>query len=350
MNAPRFFTDEDVYAAIASSLRKAGFDAVSAPEAGRLGLSDESQLTWAADEARVLVTFNVAHFAKLHGVWMRKGRGHAGLVVSNQRPIGDVLRRLMHLAETLDARDAQDAQAGLRTPRTRDHQVLDIRPRTWLNHARRPRDREHYDPNRSGHWKVERRLAATRRSAWRAWDNAHGLSVGSLRSSLEPRVVRAPNVKLPRASRGHLHREPGCRRGSHERETPTDKPWASEPFRNDGPGIGRILGATHRTALGALGANHQSIDIQNRDVPPAFDSEPHTTLVTAERSAAKLWLVSRFRQRRAHPDSITIAACKISILKLERCGAHRPVDGCQLDQPARSGDISSFRCPVRCWA
>ncbi len=75
------------------------------PSAGRLGLSDESQLTWAADEARVLVTFNVAHFAKLHGVWMRKGQHHAGLVVSSQRPIGDMLRRLIHLGETLDAAD-----------------------------------------------------------------------------------------------------------------------------------------------------------------------------------------------------------------------------------------------------
>ncbi len=74
---------------------------------------------------------------------------------------------------------------------------------------------------------------SVRRAHW----NAHGLSVGSLRSSLEPHVVRAPNVKLPRASRGHLHREPWCRRGSHERETATDKPWASEPLRNDGTGL-----------------------------------------------------------------------------------------------------------------
>jgi hypothetical protein len=49
MSGPRFFTDEDVYGAVAPALRKAGFDAVSTPEARRLGESDESQLTWAAD-------------------------------------------------------------------------------------------------------------------------------------------------------------------------------------------------------------------------------------------------------------------------------------------------------------
>ena len=48
MSKPAFFTDEDVYAAVAVALRKAGLDAVSTPEAGRLGESDDSQLAWAA--------------------------------------------------------------------------------------------------------------------------------------------------------------------------------------------------------------------------------------------------------------------------------------------------------------
>jgi hypothetical protein len=33
---------------------------------------------------------------------------HAGLVVSKQRPIGDALRRLIHLGKTLGAEDMQD--------------------------------------------------------------------------------------------------------------------------------------------------------------------------------------------------------------------------------------------------
>ncbi len=108
MSAPRLFTDEDVYAAIAPALRKASRDAVSTPEAGRLGESDESQLTYAADEGRVLVTFNVAHFAALHAAWMAEARHHAGIVVSTQRPIGDLLRRILHLTGTLDADAMQD--------------------------------------------------------------------------------------------------------------------------------------------------------------------------------------------------------------------------------------------------
>jgi hypothetical protein len=103
MSAIGFFTDEDVYGAVATALRRAGVDAISTPETGRRGQSDESQLAWAAAEGRVLITFNVAHFAELHAIWMRHGRRHAGIVVSGQRPIGDMVRRLLHLADTLDA-------------------------------------------------------------------------------------------------------------------------------------------------------------------------------------------------------------------------------------------------------
>ena len=108
MTAPRFMTDEDVYAAVAPALRHNGLDAVSTPEAGRLGQSDESQLAYAADEARVLVTFNVAHFAAMHSLWLQRGRHHAGIVVSSQRSIGDVLRRLINLANSLDSDQMAD--------------------------------------------------------------------------------------------------------------------------------------------------------------------------------------------------------------------------------------------------
>jgi hypothetical protein len=77
------------------ALRCTGFDAVSTPDARRLGESDESQLIWAAKAGRVLVTFNVAHFARLHAEWLRQGNSHSGIVVTSQRPIGEVVRRLL---------------------------------------------------------------------------------------------------------------------------------------------------------------------------------------------------------------------------------------------------------------
>jgi hypothetical protein len=108
MTRIRFFTDEDVYAAVAQNLHQAGWDALSTPQAGRLGESDESQLTFAATEGRVLVTFNVAHFSQLHSTWLAAGKHHAGIIVSSQRPIGDTVRRLLALAATLDAPAMRD--------------------------------------------------------------------------------------------------------------------------------------------------------------------------------------------------------------------------------------------------
>src|SRR5688572_28116484 len=92
-----FFTDEDLFAAIAPALRQAGFDAFSTPEVGRRGESDESQLTWAANAGRAIVTFNVADFAALHSAWQSQGAIHAGIIVSSRRSIGDLLQRLMHV-------------------------------------------------------------------------------------------------------------------------------------------------------------------------------------------------------------------------------------------------------------
>jgi hypothetical protein len=108
MAAIRFFTDEDIYGAIAAALHRARIDVCSTPELGRRGQSDESQLEWASAEGRVFFTFNVAHFAELHATWLRQGRHHAGIVVSSQRPIGDAVRRLLHLSGELDAESMRD--------------------------------------------------------------------------------------------------------------------------------------------------------------------------------------------------------------------------------------------------
>lgn len=108
MTAIRFFTDEDVYGAAAKGLRAAGFDALSTPESGRLGESDKSQLAWSTAEGRVFMTFNVAHFAALHREWLRQGRHHNGLLLSHQRPLRDLLRRLLNLANSLDAEAMRD--------------------------------------------------------------------------------------------------------------------------------------------------------------------------------------------------------------------------------------------------
>jgi hypothetical protein len=108
MSQLRMFTDEDMQGTLAAQLRAAGVDAISTPEANRLGESDPSQLLWAAQQGRTLATYNVTDFARIHYEWMTRGLHHAGIVVSRQRAIGDGLRRLLHLARTLSAEEMHD--------------------------------------------------------------------------------------------------------------------------------------------------------------------------------------------------------------------------------------------------
>jgi Domain of unknown function (DUF5615) len=104
----RIFLDEDVHAALAAALRKRGYDAVHALETKRLGLSDESQLNFASQENRCLVTFNVGDFVRLHNRWMDAGREHAGIIVSKQLPVGEMLRRLLALLQ----KESDDSMRG----------------------------------------------------------------------------------------------------------------------------------------------------------------------------------------------------------------------------------------------
>lgn len=73
-----------------------------------MGTDDFDQQTWAAQEGRVLISFNVGDFARLHHEWLVKGRSHAGLVVSRQRPIGDMVRRVVRLGQTLSGDEMRD--------------------------------------------------------------------------------------------------------------------------------------------------------------------------------------------------------------------------------------------------
>lgn len=99
----RLFLDEDVHMLLAEALRKRGHDVIHAREVNRESLSDESQLNFATEGNRCIVTFNVGDFVRLHNQWMSVGREHTGIIVSRQLPIGECLRRLLLLLQNEDS-------------------------------------------------------------------------------------------------------------------------------------------------------------------------------------------------------------------------------------------------------
>lgn len=98
------YVDEDsAYRRLPTLLRAEGFDAVSALELGHTGSEwdDEKHLTYAAENQRAVLTHNTRHFVPLSQKWEREAREHYGIIVSEQVGIGEVLRRLLRLLDTM---------------------------------------------------------------------------------------------------------------------------------------------------------------------------------------------------------------------------------------------------------
>ena len=82
--------------ALVGSLRAHGVDVLTAFEAGMIEKPDEDHLAYATAQDRVLCTFNVRDFFRLHAEYQQKGRRHAGIIlVAQQRYfLGDQVRRI----------------------------------------------------------------------------------------------------------------------------------------------------------------------------------------------------------------------------------------------------------------
>jgi len=106
----KLLIDEDVHLALSSALRKRGYDAVHVRELERLGLEDVDQLDCAIEQERCFVTFNVGDFVRLHAKYIEAGKTHFGIVVSQQLPIGRMLRDLLLFFQT---RSPEEIRGGL---------------------------------------------------------------------------------------------------------------------------------------------------------------------------------------------------------------------------------------------
>ena len=92
----RVYTDEDVHARLAPELRRLGYDAVSCHERGNSNQnhSDEWQLQYATDDGRAIIVHNTADYAILAQDWGSLGKQHSGIIVVDQVPISELLRRV----------------------------------------------------------------------------------------------------------------------------------------------------------------------------------------------------------------------------------------------------------------
>jgi hypothetical protein len=104
----RLYLDEDVHESLLPALRQRGYDARNVREAERRGLTDAEQLAYAAEEGRMLFSFNAPDYIALHVDYLQAGRSHAGILVSRQRPIGETLRRLLAFLDRFTAAEVRN--------------------------------------------------------------------------------------------------------------------------------------------------------------------------------------------------------------------------------------------------
>jgi hypothetical protein len=96
--------------ALARALRARNVDVTTALEQGMIERSDSAHLDYATAQGRVLFSFNVGDFCRLHGEYLAQGKPHAGIIVSPQQKysVGEQMRRLLRIAANRSAEQMCD--------------------------------------------------------------------------------------------------------------------------------------------------------------------------------------------------------------------------------------------------
>jgi len=92
----RFYSNENFPLPAVVELRRLGHDVMTVAEAGGAGIqmTDAEILTFAASNARAVITLNRRHFIALH----QQRTNHAGIIVSTVDPDSAALARHIHEA------------------------------------------------------------------------------------------------------------------------------------------------------------------------------------------------------------------------------------------------------------
>jgi hypothetical protein len=97
MEQIRFYLDEHIPSAVAEGLRRRAVDALTVQKAGRTGLTDPEQLSFAFRERRVMVTMDSDFL-----ILASQGISHSGIAYANPTAsIGQMISGIMLLYDVL---------------------------------------------------------------------------------------------------------------------------------------------------------------------------------------------------------------------------------------------------------
>lgn len=107
----KFYFDEDALRhSLARAMRERSVDVLTAEEAGMRGRDDEEHLEFATAQGRVLYSFNIGDFCRIHTERIVSNKSHAGIVLAPQQRygVGEQMRRLMRIVNARTAEQMID--------------------------------------------------------------------------------------------------------------------------------------------------------------------------------------------------------------------------------------------------
>ena len=100
--------DEDVRVVLAEILRQRGYDVLHVLEDGRGGRSDPEQLAYAVGQGGTIMAHNIRDYRVLHRQYQEQGKGHSGIIVSDQIPLRELLRRTLRCLSRCTAEELRN--------------------------------------------------------------------------------------------------------------------------------------------------------------------------------------------------------------------------------------------------
>jgi hypothetical protein len=100
MSQISLYFDEDAgKRSVVEALRNQNIDVITTLEAKNIQLPDSEQLIWATQQGRVIYSFNMGDFCRLHKFYMAQSMNHSGIIVAAKQrySVGEQVKAILNL-------------------------------------------------------------------------------------------------------------------------------------------------------------------------------------------------------------------------------------------------------------
>ncbi len=105
------YLDEDAQrGSLVKALRERGVDVLTADDAAMRNRDDEDHLAYATAQGRVLYSFNIGDYNRIHSDYINRQMSHAGIILAPQQrySVGEQMRRLLRIINSRTSDQMQD--------------------------------------------------------------------------------------------------------------------------------------------------------------------------------------------------------------------------------------------------